>query len=212
MEEKEGFVIYKRFYEPVKILSDEQLGKLFRAIFEYQISGNENVENDIRIAFEFFKNQFALDNQKYQKIVERNRENGKKGGRPKQNPKNPVGLEKPKKADKEKDKDKDKDIKKENIKRKKFIKPTLAEVKEYCVERNNTINPVTFINYYESNGWMVGKNPMKDWKACIRSWETKDYNKKPQEEKLPEWFNKRIEKQEDKESSMELEEMLKEFE
>ena len=99
---------------------------------------------------------------------------------------------------------------KENTKRKVFVKPTLDEVKEYCKERSNAINPITFINYYESNGWKVGKNPMKDWKACIRSWETKDYNQKPQEQ-LPEWFNKNIEKQGDKESSRELEEMLKEF-
>lgn len=85
--------------------------------------------------------------------------------------------------------------KKENIKRKKFVKPTLEEVKNYCKERNNSINPISFINYYESNGWMIGKNPMKDWKACVRSWETKDYNSKPKEEKLPDWFGKEIEKE-----------------
>lgn len=63
------------------------------------------------------------------------------------------------------------DIEKENNKRKKFTKPTLEEVREYCLERNNNIDPERFIDYYNSNGWKVGKNSMKDWKAAIRTWE-----------------------------------------
>ena len=54
---------------------------------------------------------------------------------------------------------------------KKFKKPTLEEVKEYCQERNNNVDAEHFIDYYESNGWKVGKNPMKDFKAAIRTWE-----------------------------------------
>lgn len=54
---------------------------------------------------------------------------------------------------------------------KKFKKPSLEEVKEYCQERNNNINAEHFIDYYDANGWKVGKNPMKDWKAAIRTWE-----------------------------------------
>lgn len=52
-----------------------------------------------------------------------------------------------------------------------FKKPTLEEVKQYCLERNNKIDPEYFIDHYNSNGWKVGKNPMKDWKATIRTWE-----------------------------------------
>lgn len=54
---------------------------------------------------------------------------------------------------------------------KKFQKPTIEEIKSYCLERNNSINPIQFFDYYESKGWLIGKNPMKDWKACIRTWE-----------------------------------------
>lgn len=61
--------------------------------------------------------------------------------------------------------------KKEIYKEKRFQKPTLEEVKEYCLERGNSINPEQFIDFYESNGWKVGKNSMKDWKACVRTWE-----------------------------------------
>lgn len=52
-----------------------------------------------------------------------------------------------------------------------FVKPTLEEVKTYCRERMNMVDAEKFMNYYESNGWKVGKNPMKDWKAAIRTWE-----------------------------------------
>ena len=54
---------------------------------------------------------------------------------------------------------------------KRFIKPTLEELSEYCEERSNTVDPQRFLDYYEANGWRVGKNPMKDWKAAIRTWE-----------------------------------------
>jgi allophanate hydrolase subunit 1 len=52
-----------------------------------------------------------------------------------------------------------------------FIEPTFNEVLEYCTQRKNGIDVNKFINFYTSKGWMVGKNKMKDWKACIRSWE-----------------------------------------
>lgn len=52
-----------------------------------------------------------------------------------------------------------------------FMKPTLEEIKTYCQARQNNIDPERFMNYYEANGWMVGRNPMKDWKAAIRTWE-----------------------------------------
>lgn len=70
--------------------------------------------------------------------------------------------------DKEEDKEIDKDI---NKKSNKFVKPTIEEVQQYCNERNNNINAEHFIDYYNSNGWKVGKNPMKDWRAAIRTWE-----------------------------------------
>ena len=55
-----------------------------------------------------------------------------------------------------------------------FVKPTLYDVQIYCAERGNTIDPQAFIDFYESNGWMVGKNRMKDWKAAIRTWESRN--------------------------------------
>lgn len=60
---------------------------------------------------------------------------------------------------------------------KRFKPPTLEEVKAYCIERNNGIDPERFIDFYESKGWMVGKNKMKDWKAAVRSWESRNKKK-----------------------------------
>lgn len=55
--------------------------------------------------------------------------------------------------------------------RTRFKPPTLEEVQSYCFERNNNVDPQRFIDYYTSNGWKVGKNSMKDWKAAVRNWE-----------------------------------------
>lgn len=62
---------------------------------------------------------------------------------------------------------------------KNFVRPTLEEVRAYCSERNNGIDAESFINFYESKGWKVGKNSMKNWKAAIRTWENRDKQGKP---------------------------------
>ena len=62
-------------------------------------------------------------------------------------------------------------------KRKRFEKPSISDIKQYCMERNNNVNAEQFYDHYESNGWKVGKNAMKDWKAAVRTWEKNNYNK-----------------------------------
>ena len=87
--------------------------------------------------------------------------------------------------EKEKELEKDIEIEKEihssakstTTKRKRFEKPTLSQITQYCLERNNCVNAEQFYDYYESNGWKVGKNAMKDWKACVRTWERNGYDK-----------------------------------
>ena len=102
----------------------------------------------------------------------------------------------------------DKNNIKENTKRKVFKKPTLEEVQEYCKERNNNIDPNNFIDFYESKDWYVGSNKMKDWKACIRTWEKRNHA-----EEKPEWFNKKIEVINATEQEQnEIKELLKDYE
>ena len=76
---KESFIIYKSFWKPISRLSDEQLGRLFRAICLYQTGETPDVADDIVIAYEFFINQFNIDERKYEEYIEAQRASGKKG-------------------------------------------------------------------------------------------------------------------------------------
>lgn len=200
--EKESFIIYKSFYEPIKILSDKQLGRLFRALFDYQIENKADVEPDILMAFSFFKNQMDIDERKYDKVVERNRSNGSKGGRPskEKNPKNPVGFNKPKKADN------DNVNVNENVnefnpplspqgesggKSKNFIKPTIAQVQDEINRLGYVeLDAEEFWHFYESKNWFVGKNKMKSFSSALVTWHKSSLSKmntkhKAREKKLP---------------------------
>ena len=93
-------------------------------------------------------------------------------------------------------------IGKDNIKR--FIKPTIEEIETYIKEKDYSINANAFYDFYESKDWYVGKNKMKDWKACIRVWQ----QRQPKKE-TPKWIDQEIEKEEYIDT--ELEDMMKEF-
>lgn len=67
----------------------------------------------------------------------------------------------------------------EQQRQRRFVKPTVDEVSAYCNERGNNINPEAFYDYYEAKGWVVGKSPMKDWKAAIRQWERNTHYSQP---------------------------------
>ena len=69
--------------------------------------------------------------------------------------------------------------------RKRFAPPTVDEVQAYCIERKNSVDPQRFVDYYSSNGWKVGKNAMKDWKAAVRTWERSGYDSPKKQEKRP---------------------------
>ena len=68
-----------------------------------------------------------------------------------------------------------------------FKKPTAEEVLAYCLEKGYSVNAQRFVDHYESNGWKVGRNPMKDWKAAVRNWANNGYDK-PQQESAAEAF------------------------
>lgn len=62
-------------------------------------------------------------------------------------------------------------------KRKRFTPPTVSDVRAYCAERGNNVDAQRFVDFYTSNGWLVGKNHMKDWKAAVRTWEQRNGKK-----------------------------------
>lgn len=65
-----------------------------------------------------------------------------------------------------------------------FQKPSLEEIREYCISRGNQVDPEQFFNFYESKGWIIGKSPMKDWRAAVRTWEKRE-KEVPQRKRSP---------------------------
>lgn len=129
MKQKSSFLIYHEYREPLKLLTDEQRGQLLMALIDYSESGVvPELDGISMMAFSFIQSQMDRDSKKYENRCSSNRENGKKGGRPKkendseENPKKPLGFEEtekktknPKKPIKIKNKDKEKDINKNTM-------------------------------------------------------------------------------------------------
>jgi hypothetical protein len=63
---------------------------------------------------------------------------------------------------------------KEGVRAARFTPPTVDEVRDYCRERGNSVDAERFVDFYTAKGWKVGKSPMKDWKAAVRTWEKED--------------------------------------
>jgi hypothetical protein len=68
-----------------------------------------------------------------------------------------------------------------------FKKPTAHEVEEYAKSIDFSLNGQQFIDYYQAKGWMIGKNKMKDWKAAVRTWKSRESKNKPQEKTYDMW-------------------------
>ena len=80
-------------------------------------------------------------------------------------------------SDSDIDSDSDSDIKTFPSKPKNtFIQPSIYDIAEYCTERKNNVDAHKWLDYYISNGWMVGRNKMKDWKAAVRTWEKNNFS------------------------------------
>jgi len=212
MIEKKSFFLFKDSLNVLDDLSDKKAGKLFKAIRNYQDSNITPSEFWLKMALKPFVNQFIRDNKQYDAICKKNKNNGSKGGRPK----NPVGYLqtqksqsvnlKPKKADKENDSEKDKDNDIDNVVRKNkiFLPPTSFELYNYFLkklkvekkeknsaEKEKIANKETekFLNFYKSNGWMVGQNPMAEWEYAAAGWfdkidQFKKQSRPEQKEKL----------------------------
>jgi hypothetical protein len=127
MKQKSSFLIYHEYREPLKLLTDEQRGQLLMALIDYSESGVvPELDGISMMAFSFIQSQMNRDSKKYENRCSSNRENGKKGGRPKkendskENPKNPLGFEETEKKTKNpkkpiKIKNKEKDINKNTM-------------------------------------------------------------------------------------------------
>jgi hypothetical protein len=198
MSKKESFVCYTEWLQYFDMLkTDAERAEIVRAMFLYNIDGTvpdkSTHSTSFMVLFAMMKNQFDRDTEKYQQKVERLRDNAKKSHQA--NATNckqmlPIATncyqiegDNVNVNDNVNDNEViSNDITKGAKTRKRFIKPTVEEVREYCQERGNTVDPETFVNFYESKGWVVGKSPMKDWKAAVRNWERSRTEKTPPQE------------------------------
>lgn len=197
---KDNFVLYLSQYKSIQCLSLEDKGRLLDSLFYYL--ENEEEPNDlpplVYMAFSFIRTQIDIDTNKYVQRCEKNKYNIRK--RWEQSNTNDTNAyvrmqSNTNDTDKDTDKDKDKestkvdikeeskDSKKESEKSTRFIPPSLSEVQSYVLEKSFSVNASNFIDFYESKGWMVGKNKMKDWKASVRTWQRKSSSTDPKTER-----------------------------
>lgn len=103
-------------------------------------------------------------------------------------------------------------INKKEIYKERFKKPSLEDIKEYCLQRNNNVNAQKFFDYYEANNWSDSKgNKVKSWKQKVITWETHNPKQNKKEEIVPDWFNKNIETTTSKEEQNEMDQLIKEL-
>ena len=181
----DSMVFYKSFYDAIQGLEPELRLEIYDAVMEYALYGEEPTDISLmaNTVFTLIKPQIDANN--------RRKENGKKGaasgslgGRPKkENPigvieENPIGVI-PETPNVNVNVNVNDNVN-ENVKggtgekRKRFVPPTLEEVKAYCRERNNSVDPQKFFDYYEQGGWKDSKgNPVKNWKQKLITWENK---------------------------------------
>jgi hypothetical protein len=197
---RNSFILYTDYSDHIDCLTLEEKGLLFEALFEYAKGIEVELSGAVKVAFCFIKAQIDRDSERYEEVCEKRRNAGKKGGAPKGNknaekttknnqkqPKTTKNNQKQTKQpdtdtdtdndnDTDTDNENDKDLKNKkdlskNSTRKKFIIPSIEEVRAYCQERNNRVDPEAFVAYYTAKDWMIGKNKMKDWKAAVITWE-----------------------------------------
>lgn len=170
---RDSVVFYRSFWEAIKQLPEKERLESLTAILEYGLDETEPKSAGVASAmFLMAKPQIDANNRRYQ--------NGTKGGRPvtKTEPNNNLesNFNKPsdnqtitKAKPNEKENVKEKDNVNDNNK-KTFAPPSVSDVSDYCTLNGYGIDPESFVDFYASKGWMVGKNKMKDWKASVRTW------------------------------------------
>lgn len=173
MAEKVYIPIFLDWNESTKRLNATEKGRLIDALVSYAKS-EEDWEENLKGNERFLADELRLKIDRFFELSAKRADAGSKGGKQTQANASKVKQNQANTATRTRTKTNTststnirKDISNDISKR----HPTIAEVKAYCDERNNTINPEAFIDYYTANGWKVGKNPMKDWKAAVRQWE-----------------------------------------
>lgn len=171
--------VFVDFADKIELLGDAERGRLFTAMLEYASSGAEpDLRGNERFIWPTAKSEIDRQAESYKARCETNRKNITSRYESIRIATNRNESY----QDKDQDKDKDKDKEKENISfppdgvkdNARAHRPTVEEVAAYCRERGNSVDAERFVDFYASKGWKVGNQPMKDWKACVRTWERRE--------------------------------------
>ena len=163
---------YFQYYETFEIVIEkikdiEEREWLRKVIIQYGLHGTapESFSSEaLEIAWTICKD--LIDQQHHRREVNAANRAGKKA-EPATNKENPAAEPQPQEKPAQ-------EIQQEKPKRKNFVKPTVEEIAAYCKEKKYTVNAQQFFNYYESNGWKIGRNAMKSWQAAVQNWNTRD--------------------------------------
>lgn len=170
---RDSFIFYRSFYDASKCLKTEEKAQLFDAICSYALDEKvEQLDGTAYGMFQLVKPQLDANRKRFNNGCIKKQKGSKKEAKAKQtkskieanvnvnvNPNVNENLNLESKS-----------------KSKLFIKPTIDEIKNYCLERKNNVIAEKFYDYYEARGWKLKTGIMKDWKACVRTWEGNDYN------------------------------------
>ena len=191
--ERKQFTWYRSYYDALKELPAEEFRDIVLAVCAYALDGEEpELSGVARSIFTLIRPTLEVGRSRAEnrsRAEQTSLSAEQNGSRPEQtknkaeqtqNKRKQTGN-KPEQTRKEKEKEKEREKESENDSYcsppppsgpKRFVPPTLAEVQSYVAERQSPVDPQGFIDFYESKGWMVGKTPMKDWKAACRNAET----------------------------------------
>lgn len=199
---KNSFVIYTDCLEQLEVIPDAERGVLFLEVLKYARTGVvPTIENPfLKALFLGFKKQIDRDTAKYDEVCKKRAEAGRNGGNQRvanlkiqatqsncnqnqANASNCLKVEANASNTQANQADSvngsvnvyDIDINKSKGKTSRFTPPTLQEVENYIKEKGYSVDAEAFIAFYDSNGWLVGKNKMKDWKAAMVTWQKREY-------------------------------------
>lgn len=180
--------VFTDFVGNMRQLGDAERGRLFTAMLEYASTGIEpDLRGNERFLWDTAKKNIDNQRDSYDTRCAVNAKNGSIGGKRTQANASELKRNQAKSSDSLQDKEKEKEESKE-INSKEFTKkaatasftpPTVEEVASYCKSRNNTVNAQAFVDYYTGRGWYLSKGvKVKDWRACVRTWEQREPKKK----------------------------------
>lgn len=177
--ERKQFTWYRSYYDALKELPAEEFRDIVLAVCAYALDGEETELSGVaRAIFTLIRPTLEVGRSKAEnrsRTEQTSISAEQTGNRPEQT------KNKPEQTRKEKEKEKEREKESENDSYcsppppsgpKRVVPPTLAEVQSYVAQRQSPVDPQGFIDFYASKGWMVGKTPMKDWKAACRNAET----------------------------------------